>query len=211
MKSPRPGGRPWLLPPAAAPAVPCCCALLRLLFGNLGGWAAALRRCSEVLREIDPGKNRFDRREGALPPNRKTAAEEAGLSERRQWRIANGRELGRKPRPGILGHWQRADHSAASRCEFFAASPRPGSTQGREKRGLLISIVGEAPVAAFSDRLVGGRLGKGPAQKFRLTAAGDPPWPPGRRFGLASSSGGNERSRTAPPPQGGKGGPLPAR
>jgi hypothetical protein len=39
------------------------------------------------LREIAPGKNRFDdddRRDGAVPPNRKSAADAAGMSERQR-------------------------------------------------------------------------------------------------------------------------------
>jgi hypothetical protein len=35
--------------------------------------ARAIRRSGELLREIPAGKNRFDRRDGADPPNRVTA------------------------------------------------------------------------------------------------------------------------------------------
>jgi hypothetical protein len=54
--------------------------------------ARAIRRCGELMNEIEPGKNRFDRQEGDLPPNRKAAATEAGLSEHQRktaLRIAN--------------------------------------------------------------------------------------------------------------------------
>jgi hypothetical protein len=43
--------------------------------------ARAIRRCGELLKQIEPGVNRFDRREGDLPANRTEAAEQAGLSE----------------------------------------------------------------------------------------------------------------------------------
>ncbi|MCB1719139.1 MAG: hypothetical protein KDK05_28730, partial [Candidatus Competibacteraceae bacterium] len=55
--------------------------------------ARAIRRCGELLKQIEPGKNRHDSsREGDLPPNRKLAAEQAGLSEHQRktaLRVAN--------------------------------------------------------------------------------------------------------------------------
>lgn len=55
--------------------------------------ARAIRRCGELLRQIEPGKNRYDsRQDGTDPPNRKSAAEAAGLSERQRktaLRVAN--------------------------------------------------------------------------------------------------------------------------
>jgi hypothetical protein len=43
--------------------------------------ARAYERCGELLQQIEPGKNRFDSRDGDDPPNRITAA---GLSERQR-------------------------------------------------------------------------------------------------------------------------------
>lgn len=55
--------------------------------------ARAIRRCGELLREVEAGKNRYDdRRDGDGPSNRKQAATEAGLSERQAknaLRVAN--------------------------------------------------------------------------------------------------------------------------
>lgn len=53
----------------------------------------AIRRAGELLKQIDPGKNRFDSRgDGDGPSNRKEAAAEAGMSERQAktaLRVAN--------------------------------------------------------------------------------------------------------------------------
>lgn len=48
--------------------------------------ARAIRRCGELLKQIEPGQGARDgkRQDGAVPPNRKTAATEAGLSERQR-------------------------------------------------------------------------------------------------------------------------------
>lgn len=47
--------------------------------------ARAIRRCGELLRQIEPGKNRYDdRRAGDLPPNRTSMAEQAGMSSHQQ-------------------------------------------------------------------------------------------------------------------------------
>jgi hypothetical protein len=47
--------------------------------------ARAIRRCGELLRQIEPGKNRYDdRRAGDLPPNRTAMAEQAGMSSHQQ-------------------------------------------------------------------------------------------------------------------------------
>ena len=56
--------------------------------------ARAIRRCGELLKQVEAGKNRFDdRRDGAdTPINRKEAAREAGMSERQKvtaLRVAN--------------------------------------------------------------------------------------------------------------------------
>ena len=55
--------------------------------------ARAIRRCGELLKQIEPGKNRYDsRRDGGGPSNRKEAARKAGLSERQHKtaiRVAN--------------------------------------------------------------------------------------------------------------------------
>jgi hypothetical protein len=52
----------------------------------------ATNRMGELLKLVEPGVNRFDRREGDLPPNRKSAADAAGLSEHQRktaLRVAN--------------------------------------------------------------------------------------------------------------------------
>jgi len=41
----------------------------------------ATNRMGELLKLVEPGVNRFDRREGDLPPNRKAAGDDAGMSE----------------------------------------------------------------------------------------------------------------------------------
>lgn len=55
--------------------------------------ARAVRRCGELLKQIEPGKNRYDdRREGGHPPNRAAAARDAGLSDHQRktaLRVAN--------------------------------------------------------------------------------------------------------------------------
>ena len=56
--------------------------------------ARAIRRCGELLKQVEAGKNRFDdRRDGTdMPINRKEAARDAGLSERQKvtaLRVAN--------------------------------------------------------------------------------------------------------------------------
>lgn len=56
--------------------------------------ARAIRRCGELLREIEAGTNRYDysRGDGDGPPNRKSAGDKAGLSDRQRktaLRVAN--------------------------------------------------------------------------------------------------------------------------
>jgi hypothetical protein len=45
--------------------------------------------CGELLRQIEPGKNHFDRQEGDLPPNRITAATDAEHQRKTALRFAS--------------------------------------------------------------------------------------------------------------------------
>jgi hypothetical protein len=62
--------------------------------------ARTYERVGELLRQIEPGKNRFDRQDGDDPPNRITAATGAGLSERER---KTALRIARHPRGSARG------------------------------------------------------------------------------------------------------------
>jgi len=99
--------------------------------------ARAIKRAGLLLKQIEPGKNRFDdRREGDHPPNRKQAAIDAGMSEHQRktsLRVANvpdddfERQVESENPPTITDLANQGKQKQPPRQQFAAATHSVGA------------------------------------------------------------------------------------